>query len=303
MEPERELTATIRHGCASCRTGCKVGHVSDARKGDAVVVRTERGLEYALLLTDPAAPPPGAPPPSAEAVRLATPADEGLQKELDAEGRSSEFRACQALVAKLKLPMRLVRVEKILGGGRITFYFFAEERVDFRDLVRELAREYRMRIELKQIGARDEAKLLGDVSFCGRELCCSSWIRDMRPVTMKMAKNQKSTLDPSKISGMCGRLLCCLRYEDEVYTELRKELPPRGTRVRIVSSDRRGLVLHGEVLSQKCLVLLDRGGTASAAVADLEIEGAPGAARRGPGPARSAPEAGGSPEPPREGPG
>jgi cell fate regulator YaaT (PSP1 superfamily) len=147
--------------------------------------------------------------------------------------------------------------------------------VDFRDLVRDLAREFKMRIELKQIGARDEAKVLGDVSYCGRELCCSSWIREMRPVTMKMAKNQKSTLDPTKISGMCGRLLCCLRYEDDVYTELRRELPRRGARVRVTSSGDTGMVLHQEVIASKCVILLDRGGTATVPGADLEVQ-APG---------------------------
>ncbi|MGQ0614353.1 MAG: PSP1 domain-containing protein [Planctomycetaceae bacterium] len=299
MGATRQLTATVRHGCNSCRTGCKTTAVPDAKRGDKLVVQTERGLEYALVLTDPAEAATGSIPVGAEAVRHATRADLALQEELDAGSRSTEFRHCQALVEKLKLPMKLVRVERILGGGRLTFYFFSEERVDFRDLVRELAREYHMRIELKQIGARDEAKLLGDVSFCGRELCCSSWIRDMKPVTMKMAKNQKSTLDPSKISGMCGRLLCCLRYEDEVYTELRKELPPRGTRVRILSTEALGVVLNGEVLTQKCLILLDRGGTGSFPVSDLEREGGPGVAQGRPSPPRQppAPGAAGSSEP------
>ncbi|MHC4848382.1 MAG: PSP1 domain-containing protein, partial [Planctomycetota bacterium] len=183
-----------------------------------------------------------------------------------------EFKYARDRIEARGLPMKVVRVEKLFGGGRVIFYFLAEGRVDFRDLVRDLAREYRMRIELKQIGARDEAKILGDVSYCGRELCCSSWIREMRPVTMKMAKNQKSTLDPSKISGMCGRLLCCLRYEDEVYTELRKNLPKRGKRVRIVSTNQTGMVLHQEVLASQCLVLLDRGGTANVPGDDLELE-------------------------------
>ena len=183
---------------------------------------------------------------------------------------SGRFRRGERIDA-LRLPMKLVRVERLLGGGRLSFYFMAEGRVDFRDLVRDMAREYRMRIELKQLGARDEAKVLGDVSYCGRELCCSSWIREMKPVTMKMAKNQKSTLDPSKISGICGRLLCCLRYEDDVYTELRKELPRRGTRVSIISSGQTGMVLHQEVLASTCLILLDRGGTASIPGNDLEL--------------------------------
>lgn len=288
----KELTAVVRHGCTSCRTGCKVTRTPAVRKGDAVVAHTERGLEYALVLTDPRETLPAEVAVEAEAVRVATEEDRALQRQIDAEGRSAEFRFCRERVAQLNLPMKLVRVEKILGGGRLTFYFAAEKRVDFRELVRELAREYKMRIELKQIGARDEAKLLGDVSYCGRELCCSSWIREMRPVTMKMAKNQKSTLDPNKISGMCGRLLCCLRYEDEVYTELRSELPPRGARVLVRSSGKTGLVLHQEVMARKCFVLLDRGGTAMVAGDDLEREGGAGARPAAP----EAPRAG-SPRP------
>jgi cell fate regulator YaaT (PSP1 superfamily) len=244
--------------------------VSDVKPGDKVVVRTDRGVEYALILTAPEPVREGEAPPPVEVLRKATEEDERRQAEIDASGRSAEFRFCRDKVRELKLPMRLVRAEKILGGQRLTFYFMAEGRVDFRDLVRELAREFKMRIELKQIGARDEAKVLGDVSYCGRELCCSSWIREMRPVNMKMAKNQKSTLDPTKISGMCGRLLCCLRYEDDVYTELRKALPRRGARVRIKASGQTGLVLHQEVLASKCLILLDRGGTVAAPGEDLD---------------------------------
>ncbi|MGH7163221.1 MAG: PSP1 domain-containing protein [Planctomycetota bacterium] len=243
------------------------------KRGDAVVARTERGYEYALLLTDPRAPQPGETLPNVEVIRAAGAEDRARQSEIDREGRSEEFRFCRDRVRAHSLPMKLVRAEKILGGGRLTFYFLAETRVDFRDLVRDLAAEFRMRIELKQIGARDEAKLLGDVSYCGRELCCSSWIRDMKPVTMKMAKNQKATLDPTKISGMCGRLLCCLRYEDDAYTELRRALPRRGARVRVLASNQTGMVLHQEVLASKCLVLLDRGGTASVAASDLREEG------------------------------
>jgi cell fate regulator YaaT (PSP1 superfamily) len=271
----QELKAVLRHGCTSCRTTCSTTRVADVKPGDAVVARTERGVEYALVLTAPEPRAPGEPAPAVEVLRHANDEDGRKQAEIDREGRSSEYRYCQEQIAALKLPMKVVRVEKILGGGRLIFYFLSEGRVDFRDLVRELARQYRMRIELKQIGARDEAKVLGDVSYCGRELCCSSWIREMRPVTMKMAKNQKSTLDPTKISGMCGRLLCCLRYEDDVYTELRSELPRRGARVRLKDSGDTGLVLHQEVLASKCVVLLDRGGTATVAGAALEPETPP----------------------------
>lgn len=270
-----DLIAVLRHGCTSCRTACSTTNVPDVKAGDAVVARTERGIEYALVLTNPEKGPAIGGEPTVEVLRHATDDDTRQQEEIDAAGRSAEFRYCRDRIAARKLPMKLARVEKILGGGRMTFYFMAESRVDFRDLVRDLAREYRMRIELKQIGARDEAKILGDVSYCGRELCCSSWIRDMKPVTMKMAKNQKSTLDPSKISGMCGRLLCCLRYEDAVYTEHRKNLPKRGRRVTVCSTGEAGVVLHQEVLAATCVVLLDRGGTATVTAADLKIIEAP----------------------------
>jgi len=265
------LKAVLTHGCLTCRTECGTGKVPDVKPGDAVVARTDRGVEYALILTAPEASGPQGPRPRTEVLRKATPEDERRHEQNEADGRGSEFAFCKERIEARGLPMRLVRVEKILGGQRMTFYFMAEGRVDFRDLVRDLAREFKMRIELKQIGARDEAKVLGDVSYCGRELCCSSWIREMKPVTMKMAKNQKSTLDPSKISGMCGRLLCCLRYEDDVYTELRKELPRRGARVAVKSSGKTGLVLHQEVLAGKCAVLLDRGGTLMVPGDDLTL--------------------------------
>ena len=270
------LKAILRHGCAACRTSCDATEVPEAKPGDHLVARTQRGVEYALLLTAPEEIPAGESAPQVEVMRIATEADRYRQGEIDAEGFSQEFQFCREKIRERNLSMKLVRVEKILGGSKITFFFMAEARVDFRELVRDLAREYRMRIELQQIGARDEAKILGDVSYCGRELCCSSWIREMKPVGMKMAKNQKSTLDPSKISGACGRLLCCLRYEDEVYTELRKELPKRGKRVRILSTDEHGTVLHQEVLASRCVILLDRGGTATVPGSDLELERAPG---------------------------
>jgi len=274
------LKAFLRHGCTHCRTACDASAVPDARPGDEVVARTGRGVEYALILTRPMAVAEGESASSVAVLRHASEADLYRQQELDADAFGPEYRYCKERIRERGMPMRLVRVEKMLGGNKLTFYFQAEGRVDFRDLVRDLASEYKMRIELQQIGARDEAKILGDVSYCGRELCCSSWIREMKPVTMKMAKNQKSTLDPTKISGACGRLLCCLRYEDEVYTELRKQLPRRGKRVRIKSSGKSGLVLHQEVLAGRCVVLIDRGGTSTIDAEDLEPETPPEEAGR-----------------------
>ncbi|MHC4954611.1 MAG: PSP1 domain-containing protein [Planctomycetota bacterium] len=270
-EANRAVKAILSHGCTSCRTTCDTTREPEVKPGEAVVARTERGVEYAIILTKGEETDANGPRPNVEVLRRATDEDTLKQRALENGARGDEYRFCRERIDALGLPMKLVRVERLLGGGRLIFYFMAEGRVDFRDLVRDMAREYRMRIELKQIGARDEAKVLGDVSYCGRELCCSSWIREMKPVTMKMAKNQKSTLDPSKISGVCGRLLCCLRYEDDVYTELRKGLPKRGKRVKVVSTDQTGMVLHQEVLASTCVVLLDRGGTAAVKGDDLEL--------------------------------
>ncbi len=128
--------------------------------------------------------------------------------------------------------MKIVDAEHILGGERVVFFFMSDGRVDFRELVKQLAHEYQTRIEMRQIGARDEAKLLGDIESCGQECCCKRFLRLLKPVNMRMAKMQKATLDPAKISGYCGRLKCCLRYEDKTYTELKKGLPRRNSWVK-----------------------------------------------------------------------
>ena len=142
-----------------------------------------------------------------------------------------DYSAGTRLIAQHKLPMQLVDVEHLFGGERIVFYFLAENRVDFRELVKSMAREFHTRIELRQIGVRDEAKLLADYGDCGKPVCCNTHMAVMPPVSMRMAKLQKSTLDPSKISGRCGRLKCCLRFEQDVYEEFQRELPPVGSRV------------------------------------------------------------------------
>jgi cell fate regulator YaaT (PSP1 superfamily) len=153
--------------------------------------------------------------------------------------------------------MELVDVEHLFGGERIVFYFLAEKRVDFRELVKDLAREFRTRIEMRQIGIRDEAKLLADYGDCGKPVCCNTHMYVMPPVSMRMAKLQKSTLDPSKISGRCGRLKCCLRFEQDVYEEFQKELPQPGSRV--VTAKGQGRVLAQEILARKVLVEFEDG--------------------------------------------
>ena len=148
--------------------------------------------------------------------------------------------------------MDLVDVEIILGRERIVFYYLAEKRVDFRELVKDLARALRTRIEMRQIGVRDEAKLLADYGDCGKPVCCNTHLTAMPPVSMKMAKLQKTTLDPAKISGRCGRLKCCLRYEFDTYRELERQLPAVGSQV--VTSKGRGRVVGQEILAQKLVV-------------------------------------------------
>ncbi len=148
--------------------------------------------------------------------------------------------------------MQLVDVEHLFGGERVIFYYLAENRVDFRELVKVLAGEFQTRIEMRQIGVRDEAKLLADYGDCGKPVCCNTHLAEMPPVSMKMAKLQKATLDPTKISGRCGRLKCCLRYEYDTYDEYQRELPAVGKTV--VTKQGQGRVLAQEILARKILV-------------------------------------------------
>ncbi|MFH1807392.1 MAG: regulatory iron-sulfur-containing complex subunit RicT [Pseudomonadota bacterium] len=167
------------------------------------------------------------------------------------------FAFCQEKVREYKLPMKLVRVEIGQGGARLTFHFASEERVDFRNLVRELARRFHARIEMRQIGVRDQAKLVGGLGMCGRELCCCSWIQRFAPVSIRMAKDQGLALNPQKVSGVCGRLLCCLNYEEEIYKELRVGLPKVGKRIQTPSGE--GRVRDVDVLRGNVRVSLESG--------------------------------------------
>lgn len=162
---------------------------------------------------------------------------------------------CRAKVKEHGLPMKLVRAEYNYDGSRLLFYFTSEKRVDFRELVRELAKTFRTRIELRQIGVRDEAKLLGGLGCCGRIQCCSSWLHEFHPVSIKMAKQQNLPLSPMEISGVCGRLLCCLSYENEFYCEARKALPKKGEMV--TTAQGRGKVTEVNVIKNSVSVLLE----------------------------------------------
>ena len=202
-------------------------------RGARVVARTERGLEAGDVLavaTDESIEHLSH-AGHGQILRVMTPDDENEWTHLQAE-TLRDFEACQRHVAKLGLAMELVDVERLFGGERMIVYYLSEERVDFRELVRKLASEFQTRIEMRQIGVRDEAKLLADYGDCGKPVCCNTHLSGMPPVSMKMAKLQKATLDPTKISGRCGRLKCCLRYEYDSYVEMQQELTSTRFRYR-----------------------------------------------------------------------
>jgi cell fate regulator YaaT (PSP1 superfamily) len=223
------------------------------KRAARVIARTNRGLEAGEVLceaTDEAVQYLKD-PPSGQILRAMTAEDDNELAHLKAQ-EGAEFQACQKLVQRLSLDMQLVDIERLFGGERVVVYYLAEQRVDFRQLVKELAGELQTRIEMRQIGVRDEAKLLADYGDCGKPVCCNTYLSAMPPVSMKMAKIQKATLDPTKISGRCGRLKCCLRYEFPVYEELQKKLPPVGAEVDTPEGKAR--VLAQEILAEQLLV-------------------------------------------------
>ncbi len=190
-------------------------------------------------------------------LRLATEEDRHDWEHIRAESlRKKKF--CQERADNLKLPMKVLEAEHLFGGERIIFYFMSEGRVDFRTLVRGLAEEYQTRIEMRQVGARDEARLLADYETCGRECCCKNFLKTLKPVSMKMAKMQKATLDPAKVSGRCGRLKCCLRYEHTNYEELNRRLPGMGKRVW--TEEGCGTVVARQILTQLLQIQTEDGG-------------------------------------------
>ena len=223
------------------------------RYGDQVVTRTDRGTEIGTVLCEatPAAVDNMNEPTSGRILRLLTAEDKSQWSHLESKV-AQDMQVCQGCVDALKLQMELVDVERILGGERVVVYFLADERVDFRQLVRELARQFQTRIEMRQIGVRDEAKLLADYGDCGRPICCANHLSKMPPVSMKMAKMQKATLDPTKISGRCGRLKCCLRYEFDMYEEMSADLPPAGS--EILTRDGSAVVIAQDILSQQLVI-------------------------------------------------
>ncbi len=247
----RSLEYVVR--CGTMRILCVMKAREEFRYLDEVVVRGERGTEIGTVLCEAtSATVDQMEEPTHGKILRRLSEDDQVQWQHIQDQVSQDMKACQKHVDHLKLAMELVDVERILGGERLVVYYLAEQRVDFRQLVRDLAGEFQTRIEMKHIGVRDEAKLLADYGDCGQPICCANFLSKMPPVSMKMAKLQKATLDPTKISGRCGRLKCCLRYEFDTYQELASELPTVGS--EILTRDGAAKVLGHDILSQQLMV-------------------------------------------------
>ncbi len=227
--------------------------------GDAVIVETVRGVEYGqVAIPVKEVAESELVQPLKKVVRMGNEADAAAVKENQQKALQAR-KTCEEKIAKHKLEMKLVDVEYTFDNSKIIFYFTADGRVDFRNLVKDLAGVFRTRIELRQIGVRDEAKMLGGLGSCGRPLCCATFLDDFQPVSIKMAKEQNLSLNPAKISGVCGRLMCCLRYESEHYHCARKGLPEQGKTVS--TSQGKAKVVDVNILNRKIKVQLQQTGT------------------------------------------
>lgn len=206
-------------------------------EGEGVIVETARGVEFGSVAMGPhEVEESEIVAPLKKVIRKATTHDM-RQLSANREKENGAFRVCLEKIAAHKLPMKLVGVEQTFDGNKIIFYFTADGRIDFRELVKDLASVFKTRIELRQIGVRDEAKMIGGLGCCGRELCCSMWLTDFASVSIRMAKEQNLSLNPSKISGICGRLMCCLKYENESYEQARADFPNNGSIVSTPDGD------------------------------------------------------------------
>ncbi|MBN2026842.1 MAG: stage 0 sporulation family protein [Actinobacteria bacterium] len=245
----------------SVKKGCKIAYFDpdrlSLRIGDEVIVPTSKGVEFGVVTS----PPREIPETSVfedlkKVVRRATDRDR-QQKERNEIRRDRAFRKCQELIVKHQLPMKLIDIDYAFDGSSITFFFTAEGRVDFRALVRDLASALKTRIELRQIGVRDEAKMIGGLGPCGRTLCCALFLDEFHPISIRMAKEQHLPLNPAKISGVCGRLMCCLRYEQDSYRRFMLWVPAVGERVVTERGEAR-VVLH-DVMSESVILELESG--------------------------------------------
>ncbi|WP_027714332.1 stage 0 sporulation family protein [Desulfuromonas sp. TF] len=229
----------------------------ELNRGTEVIVETDRGRALGKVVVPPREiPRTDAPEGIKNIIRIASDEDRALAR-TNAARESEAFRFCQLRVQERKMDMKLVRAEYLFDGSKIIFYFTADGRVDFRELVKDLAHHFHTRIEMRQIGVRDEAKLTGGIGICGRELCCCTFLTEFTPVSVKMAKEQGLALNPNKISGQCGRLLCCLSYEFETYCSMKKCLPKCGRKVQVEGGE--GEIVDQNVLAQTVTVRLGDG--------------------------------------------
>jgi len=224
--------------------------------GNHIIVETARGIEYGTVMTAPKeVSEETVIQPLKPVIRIATEADERTE-EKNKKKEKEAFSICLEKIAKHKLEMKLVEAEYTFDNNKLLFYFTADGRIDFRELVKDLAAVFRTRIELRQIGVRDETKILGGIGICGRALCCSSYLSEFAPVSIKMAKEQNLSLNPTKISGVCGRLMCCLKNEEETYEDLNSRLPNIGDSVTTIEG-LKGEVQSVSVLRQIVKVIVD----------------------------------------------
>lgn len=240
----------------------------DIQPGMNAIVETARGIEFGQVMVGPKeVPEEKVTLPLKKVLRIATPEDEKQLHENE-EKEKRAFGICLQKIEQHQLVMKLVDVEYTFDRSKIIFYFTADGRVDFRELVKDLATVFRTRIELRQIGVRDEAKMLGGLGPCGRPLCCATFLGDFEPVSIKMAKEQNLSLNPVKISGICSRLMCCLKYESSSYRDAKAELPLVGSKVRV--DEREGRIVGNNPLKESLIVEFEDGTRKELLLADVE---------------------------------
>ena len=228
----------------------------ELKTGDHVIVETARGVEYGNVVLAPRdVPDEKVVQPLKEVIRIAN-AQDDKKEETNRRKEKEAFQTCLKKIREHGLDMKLIDVEYTFDNNKILFYFTADGRIDFRELVKDLAAIFKTRIELRQIGVRDETKNLGGIGICGRQLCCHTYLSEFVPVSIKMAKEQNLSLNPSKISGVCGRLMCCLKNEEETYEELNRKLPNTGDKVT-TPEGLKGEVQSVNVLRQLVKVIVD----------------------------------------------
>lgn len=237
-------------------------------EGDEVIVETEKGLGFGLVAIPPMLQDsPGTNRPLKKVYRIANEKDlRQRRNNLGLERRAYTF--CMDCIRKDRLKMNLFSVESTFDASRLTFFFTADGRVDFRKLVKRLVKEFRTRIEMRQVGIRNQAKMCGGIGRCGREICCSAFIEKFEPVSIKMAKQQGLSLNPTKISGQCGRLMCCLTYENKTYQQLKSSFPKVGKTIR--TRENKGKVIRHNVIGGRIAIRLDDGSEMEISVHEIE---------------------------------